>query len=78
MNFYSKLFRSGWWKKNLGKIFVLRLFISVVSQIKWFRFEQSFIIKYVVAEKRNPSEIYRGMHDVYAEECFSQNMFTNG
>ena len=33
--------------------------------------EQRSVIKYLLAEKCDPCEIYRGMCDVYREACFS-------
>ena len=49
----------------------------VANQTVYSSFEQRSIIKFSVAEKSKPCEIYRRMCDVYREECFSQKMFTN-
>ena len=40
--------------------------------------EQRSFIKYLLAEKGKPCEIYRRMYDLYREAFFSQKMFTNG
>ena len=34
--------------------------------------EQRSVMKYLLAEKCKPCEIYRRMYDVYGEECFSK------
>ena len=46
------------------------------QQIECLWIEPSFI-KFFVAEKSKPYEIYRRMCDVYGEACFHQKMFTN-
>ena len=42
------------------------------------RIEQRSLIKFLLAEKCKPREIYRRICDVYGEACFSQKMFTSG
>ena len=49
------------------------------SKSEYSNLKQSSVIKFLVAEKCKPCEIYRKMCDVYTEAGFSQkNMFTNG
>ena len=43
----------------------------VANQTECTRLEQSSLIKFLVAEKFKPCEIYRRMCDVYRETCFS-------
>ena len=40
-------------------------------------FEQRSLMKFLVAEKCKPCEIYRRMIDIYGETSFGQKMFTN-
>ena len=40
--------------------------------------EQRSFMKYLLAEKSKPCEIYRRMYDLYREVHFYQKMFTNG
>ena len=42
------------------------------------RLEQRSVIKFLVADKCKPCEIYRRMCDVYWEACFSQKSLKNG
>ena len=63
---------------NLTKIFLLKLFKIVANQRERSRYEQRSVIKFLLAEKGKPCEIYRKMCYVYEEVCFSQKMFTNG
>ena len=44
----------------------------VKNQIVCFRLEQRSVIKFWVAKKYKPCEIYRKMCDVYREACFNQ------
>ena len=54
---------------NLTKIFVLSLFKMAAIQTVCSR--QMSIIKFLLAEKCKPCDIYRRMCDVYRETCFS-------
>ena len=47
----------------------------VANQTDCSRFEQKFVIKFFVAEKCKPCEIYRRMGNRVA--CFSRKMFIN-
>ena len=64
---------------DLTKIFVLRKFKTATNQTEHSRFEQRSLIKFLVAEKCKPCEIYRRTCDVYREAYFSKNKkgFTN-
>ena len=64
-------------KISLAKIFVLWLFKIVAYQIEYSITEQRSVIKFWVAEKCEPCEIYRRMSDVCREVSFNQKMFTN-
>ena len=44
----------------------------MVYQTAYFKLEQRSIIKFLVAKKCKPYEIYRRMSDVYEKACFSQ------
>ena len=63
---------------NLLKIFLLRLFKIAADQTVCSKLEGRSVIKYLLAEKCKPCEIYWRMCDVHGEACFSQRMFTNG
>ena len=68
---------------NLMKIFVLRLFKMMQNQTGCFRLKQMSVIKFLVAVKWKPCEIYRKkMCNVHEEVYFSKNknkkIFTNG
>ena len=41
------------------------------------RLKQRSVIKFPVAEKSTPYEIYRRIYDVYGDKYFSQKKFTN-
>ena len=64
---------------NRTKIFVLRLFkIAAANQTECSRLEQRSVIKFVVAEKCKPCEMYRRMCDIYGETClcfWSKNIY---
>ena len=45
----------------------------MANQTEYSRLEQRFVIKFLVAKKCKPCEIYRKMCDVYREVCFGQN-----
>ena len=62
---------------NLIKIFVLRLFKMVANQKQCFRLEQRSLIRFLIATKSKPCDIYRRMYVVYGEAYFSQKRFTN-
>ena len=47
------------------------------NQTVWSRLEQGSVIKFLVAEKCKPCEIYRRMLNVYGKVCSSQKMFPN-
>ena len=47
----------------------------VANQTECSRLEQRSIIKFLVADKRKPYEIYRLMCDVYRKAYFSQKNF---
>ena len=49
----------------------------VANQTECFRLEQKPAIKFLVAEKCKPYEIYRRMFNEYREASFSLKMFTN-
>ena len=49
---------------TLAEIFLLRLFKMVTNQIVCIRLEQMSVIKYLVAEKYKPCEMYGRMYDV--------------
>ena len=49
----------------------------VASQIKCSRFEQRSVIKFLMAEKCQPHEIYSEMWYLYEGVCFSKKIFTN-
>ena len=51
---------------------VLRLFKMVANQTKCSRLEQRFVIKFLLAEKCKPCEIYGRKCDVYGEAYFSR------
>ena len=57
---------------NLAEIFILRIFKMAANQTESSRLEQRSVIKFLVAEKCKPCEIYRRMSDVYGEACFSE------
>ena len=48
------------------------------NQTECFMIKQRSVIKFLVAERYKPCEIYRRMCDAYREACFSQKMFTSG
>ena len=56
---------------NLTEIFVLRLFKMVTNKTECSKLEQRSVIKFLVAEKCKPYEIYKSMY-VYSEEYFSR------
>ena len=63
---------------NTPKIFIWRLLMMVSNQTECSSIEQSSFLKYLVASRYKPWEIYRKMCDLYREACFSQNILTNG
>ena len=44
---------------------------------QYSRFKKISVIKFLIAKKYKPYEIYWRMCDVHGEAYFSQNMFTN-
>ena len=42
----------------------------LANQTKCFRLKQRSVIKFLVAEKCKPCEVYRIVCDVYGEVCF--------
>ena len=50
----------------------------VANLIECSKLEQRSVIKFLLVEKCKSYEIYRRIHAVYREACFSQKMFTNG
>ena len=61
---------------NLAKTVVLGLFKNDDNS-ESLRLEQRFVIKFLMAEKDKPCEIYKRMCDVNGEACFNKKMFTN-
>ena len=53
-------------------------FKMVANQTEASRLEQRTVIKFLMAQKCKPCEIYRRMHGVYWEAYFSQRIFSNG
>ena len=53
---------------NITKIFLLRLFKNMSNQTECSRLEQRSVIKFLVAEKCKPCEIYRRIYDVYTKK----------
>ena len=45
----------------------------MAGQTEHFKFEERSVIKFLVAEKCKPCEIYRRMCDVFGDACFSKN-----
>ena len=70
-NVISALFGLSLSRKNIYES------IQNSGQLKYLRLGQRSVIKFLVAEKSKPCEIYRRMCDVYGEACFSQNIFPN-
>ena len=59
--------------KMRSTVRIFKVVITVVeNQIEYFRLEQRRVTKFLLVEKCKPCETYRGMCDVYIEECFSQ------
>ena len=52
--------------------FVKKMLTTGLNMGLPLQIEQRSVIKYLLAEKCKPCEIYRRMYDVYGEECFSQ------
>ena len=50
----------------------------LANQVEGFKLEQRSVIKFLMAEKCKPYEIYRRMWDVYWEVCFSKNYLVKG
>ena len=50
----------------------------VANQTKCSLFEQRSLIKFLVANKCKPCEIYRRICDGYGKACFRKKIFTNG
>ena len=44
----------------------------VANQTQCSKFQQRSIMKFLVADKYKPCEIYRRMYYVYGEACFSK------
>ena len=63
---------------NLTEIFVLGLLRIVANQTECSRLEQRSVIKFLLAEKCKPCEIYTRMCIVYREAWLSQRLLTNG
>ena len=53
------------------------LFFEPIQNGGKSRLEQKSVIKFLVAEKCKPCEIYKRICDKYREECFSKKMLTN-
>ena len=45
------------------------------TQTECFRLGQKSVIKFFVAEKCKPCEIYERMYDVYGDSCFSKKKY---
>ena len=59
--------------------FVEKYFQAMLNGIKsvYSTQKQRSVIKFLVAEKCKPCEIYRRMCDAYGEACFSHKKITN-
>ncbi len=56
---------------------VQKMFTNGLNMGWPLQIEQRSFIKYLLAEKCKPCEIYRRVFDVFREECFSQkNLYT--
>ena len=64
-------------KEKSRKIFLLQLYKMVANKTECSGVEQRSILKFLVAKKCKPWEIYRRMWNVYGEVCFSKKIFTN-
>ena len=62
---------------NHAKIFLLRLFRMVANTTVYTRLEQRSLIRFLVAEKCKPCEIYRRMYNVYRKAFLVQKIFTD-
>ena len=59
-------------------ILVTKMFINELNMGLSLQIEQRSVIKYLLAEKCKPCEIYRRMCDVYVEAGLRQIMITYG
>ena len=57
---------------SLAKIIVLRLFEMETNQTECSRFEQRYVIKFLLTKKCKQCEIYKRKCDMYREVCFSE------
>ena len=79
ININSELFGTGLYKNyfNHTKIFVLRLFKMATNKNEYSRLEQRSVIKFLMADKCKPCEIYWRICNVYEEACFNKKIFIN-